>query len=53
LRDYVGTDGNPGYFRQRLYVYERDGQACRACDTLLRKITQGQRSTYFCPSCQL
>jgi formamidopyrimidine-DNA glycosylase len=53
LRDYVGTDGNPGYFRQRLYVYERDGRPCRVCDNLLRRITQGQRSTYFCPTCQL
>ncbi|HWW21925.1 MAG TPA: bifunctional DNA-formamidopyrimidine glycosylase/DNA-(apurinic or apyrimidinic site) lyase [Steroidobacteraceae bacterium] len=52
LRDYVGTDGNPGYFRQKLYVYERDGKACRRCATLVRKITQGQRSTYFCPQCQ-
>jgi formamidopyrimidine-DNA glycosylase len=52
LRDYVSTDGNPGYFRQKLYVYERDGQPCRVCDNLLRRITQGQRSTYFCPSCQ-
>jgi formamidopyrimidine-DNA glycosylase len=52
LRDYVGTDGNPGYFRQKLYVYERDGKPCRVCDTLIRKITQGQRSTYFCPHCQ-
>jgi formamidopyrimidine-DNA glycosylase len=52
LRDYVGTDGNPGYFRQKLYVYERDGQACRVCANLIRKITQGQRSTYFCPHCQ-
>jgi formamidopyrimidine-DNA glycosylase len=52
LRDYVGTDGNPGYFRQKLFVYERDGKACRVCDTLLRKITQGQRSTYYCPDCQ-
>jgi formamidopyrimidine-DNA glycosylase len=52
LRDYVGTDGNPGYFRQKLYVYERDGEACRVCATLVRKITQGQRSTYFCPHCQ-
>jgi formamidopyrimidine-DNA glycosylase len=52
LRDYVGTDGNPGYFRQKLYVYERDGSPCRVCDNLLRRITQGQRSTYFCPTCQ-
>jgi formamidopyrimidine-DNA glycosylase len=52
LRDYVGTDGNPGAFRQRLYVYERDGQRCRVCGTLIRKITQGQRSSYFCRTCQ-
>jgi formamidopyrimidine-DNA glycosylase len=52
LRDYVGADGNPGYFRQKLFVYERDGKGCRVCATLVRKITQGQRSTYFCPHCQ-
>ena len=52
LRDYVGTDGNPGEFRQKLYVYERDGKPCRVCGTLIRKITQGQRSSYFCPHCQ-
>jgi formamidopyrimidine-DNA glycosylase len=53
LRDYVGTDGNPGYFRRRLYVYERDGRPCRVCRTPVRRFTQGQRSTYFCPHCQL
>jgi formamidopyrimidine-DNA glycosylase len=52
LRDYVGTDGNPGYFRQRLYVYERDGRRCRVCGTSVRRIKQGQRSTYYCPGCQ-
>ena len=53
LRDYVGTDGNPGYFRQRLYVYERAGRRCRSCGTAIRRIKQGQRSTYYCPGCQL
>ena len=52
LRDYLGADGAPGYFRQRLYVYERAGQACRRCRTPVRAIPQGQRSTYYCPSCQ-
>ncbi|HTX25354.1 MAG TPA: bifunctional DNA-formamidopyrimidine glycosylase/DNA-(apurinic or apyrimidinic site) lyase [Steroidobacteraceae bacterium] len=52
LRDYVGADGNPGYFRQRLYVYERAGEACRRCGTPIRAVTQGQRSTYYCPACQ-
>jgi formamidopyrimidine-DNA glycosylase len=52
LRDYVGADGNPGYFRQKLYVYERDGKPCRACGHLIRHFTQGQRSTYWCANCQ-
>jgi formamidopyrimidine-DNA glycosylase len=52
LRDYVGADGNPGYFRQRLYVYERAGKPCRVCGSAVRAITQGQRSTYYCPTCQ-
>jgi formamidopyrimidine-DNA glycosylase len=52
LRDYVNADGTPGYFRQKLYVYERDGQPCRRCGTPVRKLAQGQRSTYFCPACQ-
>jgi formamidopyrimidine-DNA glycosylase len=52
LRDYVGADGQPGYFRQKLFVYERNKQPCRTCATPVRQLTQGQRSTYFCPSCQ-
>jgi len=52
LRDYLGADGSPGYFRQRLYVYERAGRPCRRCRTPIRAISQGQRSTYYCPSCQ-
>jgi formamidopyrimidine-DNA glycosylase len=52
LRDYVGADGNPGYFRQRLYVYERKGKPCRVCRASVRALTQGQRSTYYCPACQ-
>jgi formamidopyrimidine-DNA glycosylase len=52
LRDYVGADGNPGYFRQKLYVYERDGAACRVCGKPVKHFTQGQRSTYWCSNCQ-
>ena len=52
LRDFVGADGNPGYFRQKLYVYERAGRPCRICRTPIRKVVHGQRSTYYCPACQ-
>ena len=27
LRDFVGSDGQPGYFRQSLYVYGRQDEA--------------------------
>lgn len=52
LRDYVDPDGMPGYFRQKLFVYERAGEPCRLCRTAIKQIVQGQRSTYFCASCQ-
>jgi formamidopyrimidine-DNA glycosylase len=52
LRDYVGSDGAYGCFQQRTQVYEREGEACRACGTPVRRLVQGQRSTYFCPRCQ-
>jgi formamidopyrimidine-DNA glycosylase len=52
LRDYVGADGNPGYFRQKLYVYERAGQPCRVCRKAVKQFTQGGRSTYWCSNCQ-
>lgn len=52
LRNYVGADGNPGYFSQKLYVYERAGEPCRVCGTPIKQLTQGARSTYYCPQCQ-
>lgn len=52
LRDFVGADGAAGYFQQRYWVYDRAGQKCRRCASRIRKLTQGQRSTYYCPTCQ-
>ena len=52
LRDFVGGDGRPGYFRQQLRVYGRGGEACRECTTPLREVRLTQRTTVYCPSCQ-
>jgi formamidopyrimidine-DNA glycosylase len=52
LRDYVNADGAPGYFGQRLFVYERAGERCRVCKATVKQFTQGQRSTYWCAVCQ-
>ncbi|MFY0989351.1 bifunctional DNA-formamidopyrimidine glycosylase/DNA-(apurinic or apyrimidinic site) lyase [Halomonas sp. C05BenzN] len=52
LRDFVAGTGEPGYFKQRLNVYGRDGQSCRRCGAELRLVTLGQRASVFCGSCQ-
>jgi formamidopyrimidine-DNA glycosylase len=52
LRDFVGGDGQPGYFQQELFVYGRGGEPCKACGTLLREVKLGQRASVFCPRCQ-
>jgi formamidopyrimidine-DNA glycosylase len=52
LRDYVNASGAPGYFKQKLFVYERAKQACRVCKTPIKQFAQGQRSTYWCATCQ-
>lgn len=52
LRDFVGSDGRPGYFRQSLAAYGREGQPCRRCGALLRGSRLGQRATVHCPTCQ-
>ncbi|SDJ20015.1 bifunctional DNA-formamidopyrimidine glycosylase/DNA-(apurinic or apyrimidinic site) lyase [Billgrantia gudaonensis] len=52
LRDFVGGTGEPGYFKQRLNVYGRAGEACRRCGDELRLVTLGQRASVFCARCQ-
>lgn len=52
LKDFVGGDGQPGYFQQQLFVYGRAGQPCLTCGSLLREVKLGQRSSVYCPGCQ-
>jgi formamidopyrimidine-DNA glycosylase len=52
LRDFFGADGNPGYFQQAYFVYARTGEACKICQTPIKQIKQGQRSSFYCPVCQ-
>jgi formamidopyrimidine-DNA glycosylase len=52
LRDFVHSDGSSGYFQQQYFVYDRAGAPCRVCGTPVRRRVQGQRSTFYCPSCQ-
>jgi len=52
LRDYVGADGESGYFQLAAQVYGREGEPCHTCRRPVRAIRQGQRSTFFCSRCQ-
>ena len=52
LRDFIREDGQPGYFKQRLFVYGRGNQSCKNCTKLLRETRINNRSTFFCPRCQ-
>jgi formamidopyrimidine-DNA glycosylase len=52
LRDFRHGTGELGCFEPELRVYDRTGEPCPTCATPIRHIVQGQRSTYFCPSCQ-
>jgi formamidopyrimidine-DNA glycosylase len=51
LRDFSSTSG-PGYFQLEYFVYDREGLPCRVCGTAIRRLVQGQRSTFYCPACQ-
>ncbi|WP_292937658.1 bifunctional DNA-formamidopyrimidine glycosylase/DNA-(apurinic or apyrimidinic site) lyase [Noviherbaspirillum sp.] len=52
LRDFMAVNGQPGYFQQSYFVYDRADQPCRVCGNPVRQLKQGQRSTFYCPNCQ-
>ena len=52
LRDFIGVDGQKGYFQQTYFVYDRANFPCLVCGTLIRQVKQGQRSTFYCVKCQ-
>jgi formamidopyrimidine-DNA glycosylase len=52
LRDFVNPEGAAGYFQVRYFVYDREAKPCRTCGRPIKRIVQGQRSTFYCPRCQ-
>jgi formamidopyrimidine-DNA glycosylase len=52
LRDFIAVNGQSGYFQQTYFVYDRAGVPCRNCGAPVRQIVQGQRSTFYCATCQ-
>lgn len=52
LRDFVDSQGKPGYFQQQYYVYGRADEPCKQCGKSIKTLRQGQRATFYCPQCQ-
>ena len=52
LQDFYLTDGSTGYFQQEYMVYGRERESCHKCETTIKSITLGQRSSFYCPKCQ-
>jgi formamidopyrimidine-DNA glycosylase len=52
LRDFSNAHGDEGFFQASAQVYGREGKPCVQCAAPVKRITQGQRSTYFCAACQ-
>ena len=49
---YGSARGDADFHEERLLVYDRAGQPCPRCGTLIRRLVQAARSTYYCPKCQ-
>jgi len=52
LRDFSNARGETGYFQLETAVYGRAGLPCKLCEQPVRVVRQGQRSTFYCATCQ-
>ena len=52
MKDFLQSDGKPGYFAQELQVYGRKGEPCRVCGTPIIATKHAQRATFYCRQCQ-
>lgn len=50
--DYRKPDGSKGDFDTERRVYKREGQECSRCGAIIKRLKVGQRSAFYCPSCQ-
>jgi formamidopyrimidine-DNA glycosylase len=52
ISDYVGADGEEGFFQLQHRVYGREGEPCLVCRTAIKRVVLGGRSSHYCPKCQ-
>jgi formamidopyrimidine-DNA glycosylase len=52
VRDFFAPDGSEGEFKRRHLVYGKAGEPCpNRCGQAIQRL-QGERSSFFCPTCQ-
>jgi formamidopyrimidine-DNA glycosylase len=52
VSDYVGADGEEGFFQLQHRVYGREDEPCLVCRTPIRRVVIAGRSSHYCPKCQ-
>jgi formamidopyrimidine-DNA glycosylase len=52
ISDYVGAEGDEGFFQLRHRVYGREGEPCLVCKTPIKRVVIAGRSSHYCPKCQ-
>ncbi len=52
ISDYVGADGEEGFFQLEHRVYGREGERCRVCRMEIKRVVISGRSSHYCPKCQ-
>jgi len=50
--DFRRTSGEKGNFDEERKVYQRKGEKCSRCGSIIKKIKIGGRPAHFCPACQ-
>ena len=50
---YINVNGESGFFETSLAAYGQEGEPCPRCGRLIRRIAFGNRSSHFCPKCQV
>ena len=52
IRTYTNAFGEDGTMQEFHQVYDKTGEACSRCGSIIEKIQLGGRGTHFCPKCQ-
>lgn len=52
IADYRDTAGEEGYYAQKRLIYQREGEKCRHCGHVVKRVKKGGRSAFFCSKCQ-